>query len=200
MAKQISVMSMGFDMDNVPLSQLADDGFDSNECYPRMLVNDPTFAILNGDSYFARHGRAPDLQFANAPSPALTNGQNPPFGKRSLIGRDQSRGYAVDMGNTTRHLTPLEMDRLAQQLEYDEQLRLMHDRKGHVNCRGESCATEISWESKPSVTHQQTYLTAAMATASTTEISSSKETGYDIAESRRSNYLLAAPLETVIVP
>jgi len=44
-------------MDAMPLVQVTEDGLSANHCYPPMLTNDPTFAILNDDSYFARNHR-----------------------------------------------------------------------------------------------------------------------------------------------
>lgn len=88
-------MDMDFDMDDVPLAKLRDDGLSDNECYPKMLVDDPTFAILNEDDYFRRNNRKFDPQFGKPPSDALTKGKTPPFPKNAVMHLAK---------NTTQHL------------------------------------------------------------------------------------------------
>lgn len=132
---------MEFEMENVPLSQLSDDGLSANQCYPQQLVNDPTFAILNEDSYFLRNGRQP-YDFMNPPTPQMTQGQNPPFRKRWLE-MEEDQHLAWDNGNSTRPLTERELQDVA---EYIERKRKQDELDGlaYIECVGESCATEVT--------------------------------------------------------
>ena len=130
-----SVMKMEFDMDDIPLIQLQDDGLSANECYPQMLVNDPTFALLNNDNYFARNGRAAG-NWVNPPTAAQTGGNTPPFGKRS------EDHLAWDDGNSSRPLTDVELNRIHEYMRWVTEQEQEHEALGYVKCFGEDCATE----------------------------------------------------------
>jgi len=197
------VMSMDFDMDAVPLAQLRDDGFSANECYPQVLVNDPTFAILNGDSYFVRNGQAPNALFANAPDANLINGRTPPFRKRSLVYPSESE-FAVDTGNTTRRLTPDELDLLAQELEYEEQLAMLDEQtqEVYVDCNGDSCATEVTPVGKSTALLLSTVTAPSIvdATATAVTISLSEATAEPLGALSGGRVLLSnAPMVTAVL-
>jgi hypothetical protein len=133
-------MHMDFDMDGLPLiiARANDDGLSANQCYPQMLVNDPTFALLNEDNYFRRNGRTP-YNFAVAPSQQLINGQVQPYHKRDVDEQDQ---LAWDDGNSSRPLTRPELehfiDYLGWQKQQEEENKLVY-----IECIGDSCATEV---------------------------------------------------------
>ncbi|KAM7192190.1 hypothetical protein V8F33_008464 [Rhypophila sp. PSN 637] len=76
-------MSMSFDMDALPLAWAATAGLAQNQCYPQMLVDDPTFAILNTDPSVNRANI--DL-WKSPPSAALINGRTPPFTRKRDLG------------------------------------------------------------------------------------------------------------------
>jgi hypothetical protein len=144
---EISVMSMSFEMEDVPLAQYADDGLSANECWPSILVDDPSYALLNTDPYFARNGRAPNAAlWAAAPSPNLIGNKSPPFGKRDL---DPSE-FLVDTGNSSRRLTPGELKNLADNImlqEHEDALDMLNEQMenlGYVDCVGENCATQLT--------------------------------------------------------
>lgn len=135
------VMSLAFNMEAVPLSQLQDDGLSANECYPQTLVNDPTFALLNSDNYFVRNNRAPG-SWAQPPTPAQINGRNPPYPKRGIeFPQDQ---FAWDDGNSSRPFTENETEDMSRYLQWEEEQAEKHDSLGYVECRGGDCATEIT--------------------------------------------------------
>lgn len=149
-------MSMDFDMEDVPLKQLQDDGLSANECYPQIkdpnnpsnfLVNDPTFALLNNDNYFQLNARANPPAFWKADPPAsIVGNQQPPFRRRSLDRAVSEYEYAVDTGNSTRHLTPDEMESL---LAFEEHVKMLDEahseqEKAYVDCDGNYCATEAT--------------------------------------------------------
>lgn len=52
-------MSISFDMRNVSTARERDNGLSANECYPQMLRNDPSFALLNNDLYVIGDGIKP---------------------------------------------------------------------------------------------------------------------------------------------
>lgn len=136
------VMKLNFEMEDVPLAQLRDDGLSANECYPKELVDDPTFALLDTDNYFVRHGpRAHD--WSQPPSAQLINGRSPPYGKRGLeFPREQ---FAWDDGNSSRPFTGDEADAIADLLWWEEEEEAKkHDAFGYVPCLGNDCATEIT--------------------------------------------------------
>lgn len=120
----MTVMSMDFEMEDVALAQLKDDGLSANECYPQQLVNDPTFAILNEDLYFARNGRAYDPQFGGPIPQALIGNQSPPF-KRDL--QLLASTFAIDDGNSSLPLTDEQLEMVAQNLEAEEHFRMLAD-------------------------------------------------------------------------
>lgn len=134
----MTVMHMDFEMEDVPLADLRDDGLTVNQCYPKMLVDDPTFAILNEDNYFRRHGRTP-YNFAVAPSQQLINGQSPPFNKRDL---NEDNQLAWDDGNSSRPLTRPELESLNEYLDWQRQEE-EREKLVYVECIGDSCATEV---------------------------------------------------------
>lgn len=131
-------MHMDFDMDDVPLADLRDDGLTANQCYPKMLVDDPTFALLNEDNYFIRHGRTP-YNFAVAPSQQIINGQTQPYHKRDLEDQDQ---LAWDDGNSSRPLTRPELEHFVDYLGWQKQQE-EREKLVYVECIGDSCATEV---------------------------------------------------------
>lgn len=49
-------MSMDFDMEDLPLAQARTEGLAQNECYPKDLIGDPTFALLNTDPTVIANG------------------------------------------------------------------------------------------------------------------------------------------------
>ena len=129
---------MDFVMDDVPLVDLRDDGLTANQCYPKMLVDDPTFALLNEDNYFLRHGRTP-YDFAVAPSQQIINGQTQPYHKRDLGEQDH---LAWDDGNSSRPLTRPELEHFIDYLSWQKQQE-EREKLVYVECIGDSCATEV---------------------------------------------------------
>lgn len=120
-------MSMSFPLDDdQPLAQLNQDGLVANECYPQMLVNDPSFAILNSDPYFLRNARAPYAAFADTViDPNLINGRTAPYpppkkGGSALMVRDD---FSVDNLNVSRRLTDEEFEVLQAKIGIVERLR-----------------------------------------------------------------------------
>lgn len=130
-------------MEDVPLAQLRDDGLSANECYPQELVNDPTFALLDNDNYFARNNRAAG-NWRQGPTAQQINGRTAPFGKRDLEFSQEQ--FAWDDGNSSRPLTEEEIDEMSQHLLFQEiQAQAeRHDSLGYVECLGDDCATEIT--------------------------------------------------------
>lgn len=133
-------------MGGVPLMQMRDDGLSANECYPQMLINDPTFAILNGDSYFASHGRAFEPRFGAAPDPNLIAGRNPPFRKRdvSYLGPHE---FVLEDRNSSRRLNQEELDSVAEAMALEEELQMLDQQMGelaYVDCVGDSCGTQVT--------------------------------------------------------
>jgi len=115
-------MSMDFDMEDIPLAQVKDDGLAANECYPEQLVKDPTFAILNEDRYFARNGRAYNPQFGGPIPPALIANKSPPF-KRDL--QLLANKFTIDDGNSSRLLTDEQLEMIADNLEAEEHFQML---------------------------------------------------------------------------
>ncbi|KAG6986626.1 hypothetical protein G7Y79_00075g098980 [Physcia stellaris] len=142
----IKVMSLSFDTDDAPMAQEKDDGLSANECYPQMLVNDPSFALVNRDPYFKRNNRAPNLDFAYPPSAQLINNRKPPFRKREITYLNSTefvfRGF-----NYSRHLNSGEMDHFAN-AALDEHLRMldeqMEEAAAYFDCIGDDCATSAT--------------------------------------------------------
>lgn len=137
---------MEFEMDDVPLAQLQDDGLSANECYPQQLVNDPTFAILNSDNYFIRNNRQP-YNFMTTPTLQMTQGQNPPFRKRWIATDDQvtvDDDFAWDNGNSSRPLTGQELEHVAEYMAWEKQQDDRHNHVAYVECNGDQCATEMT--------------------------------------------------------
>ena len=138
-------MSMSFDMGNLPAAQLPDDGLSANECYPQMLENDPSFALLNRDPYVKRNGV--NALWAAAPSPQLIDGRNPPFRKRDVSYGNPDE-YVLEENNSSRRLDPDELDRMAEAIALDEHLRMldeqMHEVAAYVECVGDDCATSMT--------------------------------------------------------
>ena len=135
-------MSMSFEMDGVPLAQERDDGLSANECYPQVLVNDPSFALLNRDPYVIRHGA--NALWAAAPSPQLINGRNPPFRKRDISYLDANE-FVLEENNSSRRLGQDELELVAEAIALDEHLRMLdeqiHEIVAYVDCVGDDCAT-----------------------------------------------------------
>lgn len=135
-------MSMSFDMDDVPLSQIQDNGLSANECYPKELEDDPSFALLNRDPYVIRKGVNP--LWAAGPSPQLINGRTPPFRKRDLYYLN-SNEYVLEENNSSRRLSQDELDMIAEAMALEEHLRMLDEQirevAGYVDCVGDDCAT-----------------------------------------------------------
>ena len=127
-------------MEGVALAQLRDDGLSANQCYPKMLIDDPTFAILNGDSYFARHGRTFEARFGSAIPGDLIVGKSPPFRKRDE--------FVFDIGNSSRRPTPEELEEyVADAIALEEHVRMLDEQMeqlAYVDCVGDSCATQLT--------------------------------------------------------
>ena len=139
------VMSMSFDTDAVPLSQIQDNGLSANECYPRELVNDPSFALLNRDPYVIRNGV--NALWAVGPTPQLINGRNPPFRKRDPSYLNPNE-YVLEENNSSRRLDQDELDRVAEAIALDKHLRKLdeqtHEVAAYVDCVGDDCATSMT--------------------------------------------------------
>ena len=133
-------------MDDVPLNDERDDGLSANQCYPQMLVNDPTFALLNEDTYFRRHDRTPDPRWADPPDQNLINGRNPPFRKRDLsyLAPDE---FVLEDHNSSRRPTQEELDDFAAAIATEEHFRMLDeqmDELAYVDCVGDACATKLT--------------------------------------------------------
>jgi len=145
-------MSMSFsDDDDLPLSLLAQDGLVANECYPQMLINDPSFAILNNDPYFLRNARTPDARFASGTiDPSLINGRSPPFplAKRDLL-LDRN-DFFVDNTTASRRLTDLEFDVLENKARMVKKFRDLEgkmrqaEKMEEIECEKEACSSRQS--------------------------------------------------------
>lgn len=138
-------MSMSFDMDGLPIAQERDDGLGANECYPQVLENDPSFALLNRDPYVIRNGVNP--LWAAPPTPQLINGRNPPFRKRDISYLNPIE-YVLEENNSSRRLGQDELNQVAEAIALDEHLRMldeqMHEVAAYVDCVGDDCATAIT--------------------------------------------------------
>lgn len=155
-------MSMSFDMDDVPLQQLRTAGLAENECYPKMLIDDPTFALLMTDR--SAVGSPNNGLWPSPPSAQLIGNRSPPFSKRGLLDPYE---YLIDTGNESRVPTAGEMEELADEMvrvkRRDDELRsLLEDAResldmgGEVPCLDDECATQLGrpWrtESVPEMT------------------------------------------------
>ena len=138
-------MSMSFEMEDLPLIQAGDYGLSVNECYPKELVDDPSFALLNRDPYVVRHGV--NALWAAGPSPQLINGRNPPFRKRDISYLNPNE-YVIEENNSSRRLGQEELELVAEALALDEHLRMldeqMHEVVAYVDCVGDDCATSTT--------------------------------------------------------
>lgn len=136
-------MSMSFDMDGLPLAERATAGLAENECYPKVLINDPGFALLNSDPYLRGQRGANKGLWAGEPSQALINGRSPPFPpsrKRDLS--DVEPAMFIFGNSTESHdLTPEELEEISAQIEYAEALA---GDLVYVDCHGNSCATQLT--------------------------------------------------------
>jgi hypothetical protein len=139
------------DDDDLPLSLLAQDGLVANECYPQMLINDPSFAILNNDPYFLRNARIPDTRFASGTiDPSLINGRSPPFplAKRGLL-LDRN-DFFVDNTTASRRLTDLEFDVLENKARMVKKFRDLEGQMSQagkmeeIECEKEDCSSRQS--------------------------------------------------------
>ena len=139
------VMSMSFDMDDVPLMQSQDDGLSANECYPQELENDPSFALLNRDPYVIRHGINP--LWAAPPTAQLINGRTPPFRKRDISYLNPNE-WVLEEHNSSRRLDQDELDRVAEAMALEEHLRMLdeqiHEVAAYIECVGDDCATSTT--------------------------------------------------------
>ena len=132
-------------MDGLPLADAATAGLAQNQCYPQVLVNDPSFALLNSDPYFLTHP-GPDPRWANPPDAALINNRAPPFPnrKRDLPYLDPAM-FVLDNGNVSRRPTPEELENAAAQyIDMLPALEAQPEELGYVDCRGDSCATQLT--------------------------------------------------------
>ena len=139
------VMSISFDMEDLPLAQERDNGLSANQCYPQVLVDDPSFALLNRDPYVIRHGV--NALWAAGPSPQLINNRNPPFRKRDISYLNPNE-YVLEENNSSRRLGQDELDLVAEAIALDEHLRMldeqMHEVAAYVDCVGDDCATSTT--------------------------------------------------------
>ncbi|KAL9600779.1 MAG: hypothetical protein Q9179_003092 [Wetmoreana sp. 5 TL-2023] len=138
-------MSISFEMDDLPITQEQDDGLSANECYPQVLENDPSFALLNRDPYVIRNGV--NALWAAPPTPQLINGRNPPFRKRDIFYLNPNE-YILEENNSSRRLGQDELDQVAEAIALDEHLRMldeqMHKVAAYVDCVGDDCATSTT--------------------------------------------------------
>lgn len=143
------VMSISFDMEDLPIAQERDNGLSANQCYPQELVNEPSFALLNRDPYVIRHDA--DALWAAGPTPQLINGRNPPFRKRDISYLNPNE-YVLEENNSSRRLGQDELDLVAEAIALDEHLRMldeqMHEVAAYVDCVGDDCATSTTLISK----------------------------------------------------
>ena len=138
-------MSMSFITDDLPIAQERDNGLSANECYPQVLENDPSFALLNRDLYVIRHGA--NGLWAAPPTPQLINGRNPPFRKRDISYLNPNE-YLLEEDNSSRRLGQDELDLVAEAIGLDEHFRVpdeqMHEVAAYVDCLGDDCATSTT--------------------------------------------------------
>ena len=170
---------MTFD-DGEPLAQQADDGLSANECYPKMLIDDPSFALLNDDSYFRRNGHRPDPRWGAPPPANLIAGRNPPNRKRDISDLNLSELILEDR-NSSRRLTLEETNDLTDSFATEEHMRLLGEQLEQlefVECVEGSCATELppmfptSAKTEPSVAEvTATTTTSVVISAIQTQIS-----------------------------
>ncbi|KAL8836526.1 MAG: hypothetical protein Q9170_002881 [Blastenia crenularia] len=149
----LKVMSMSFD-DGAPLAQQRDLGLSANECYPKELIDDPGFALLNTDPY-VRANRANAAGWALPPSAQLISGRTPPNRRRDLSGLDPNE-FILEENNSSRRLSQDELTQFADAVELDEHLRLLDEQmqevEAYVDCVGDDCATSAKLVSKASMT------------------------------------------------
>lgn len=108
-----------------------DFGLTANPCWPRTLINDPGFALLNSDPWYYAPANAQRHQTALAsyriPPPAALTQNNPPqagWNKRSLDAINMD--LILDEGNSTKKLTGKEFGQM-----------LLHD------CEDEECLDRL---------------------------------------------------------
>ena len=138
-------MSLSFNENDAPLSQIKNDGLSANECYSQTLVDDPFFALVNRDSYFRKNDRTSNSDFANPPSAQLINEKSPPFRKRDISYLD-SHEFILENFNSSRRLAPNELDQIAEAITLDEHLAMLNEQMeevaaAYVDCIGDDCAT-----------------------------------------------------------
>ena len=138
-----TVMSVSFDMDDLPIAQARTAGLAQNECYPQVLIDDPTFALLNTDPTVIANGAPNVALWAKAPTAALINGRTPPFRKRDLI---DTYEYQFDTGNASRVPTEEERRAVANEMatvkaREDELRQLLMDAREQLGVEGEGDMT-----------------------------------------------------------
>jgi chitinase len=111
-----SVVRIDFDAAVIDPDGIA--GLQDNPCWPKVLLDDPGFALLTDDPYYQGAGRAVARTFAKSnypdliPSDVLLN--NKPqtgFRKRNEDSHDlDPDGWVYDNGNSTRPLTDNELE------------------------------------------------------------------------------------------
>ena len=141
------VMYLDIDLTFMSFGQMLDNVLSDNQCYPQMLVNDPSFALLNEDPYVLSQGvNNNNRLWLVPPTPQLINGRTPPNRERDIpyLGPDD---YILEEHNTSRRLRRDEVDLLAETMPLDEQYRIleeqMHEVDAYVDCVGDDCATSI---------------------------------------------------------
>ncbi|KAI4172482.1 MAG: hypothetical protein LQ343_003572 [Gyalolechia ehrenbergii] len=185
--KELTLKVLSLSFNGFPLAQEGDDGLGANECYPKELIDDPTYALLNGDSYFAKHGRSFDARFGTAPDPGLTAGKTPLFRKRHLEYLNPKE-FVLEENNSSRRLTKEELDEVSEAMALDNHLRILDEQikngLGYVECVGDSCATvatpltrESTAVSSSMVTETVPGIVDATATAATVLLNSAQSQG-----------------------
>ena len=110
----------------------------------------------------------------------------------------------MDTGNTTRRLTPRELELLAQELDFEEELRILNEqmKEVYVDCSGDSCATEVTPVGKSSALLVSTMMRPGVvdATATAITVSLSEGTGVSAPALSRGRILVPnAAMATAVV-
>lgn len=149
-------MSLSIDMVGLDPAQVLDHGLSANECYPKVLVDDPSFALLNRDPYCVKHGA--NALWAAPPTAQLINGKTPPFRKRDISYLNPNE-WVLEENNSSRRLGQDELDLVAEAIALDENLPMldehlrmldeqMHEVAAYIKCVGDDCATSTTLISK----------------------------------------------------
>lgn len=142
-------MSMSFDMVGLDPAQVLDHGLSANECYPKELEDDPSFALLNRDPYCVKRGV--NALWAAPPTAQLINGRTAPFSKRDISYLNPNE-WVLEENNSSRRLDQDELDLVAEAIALDEHLRMLDEQMdevdAYVECVGDDCATSTTLVSK----------------------------------------------------